>query len=100
MNLTDHRRDDLIMAATAHYLGRSTIAVGDHTKWLWEVWDQLEPHVQQFIERIVEDAIRREQTLFDSRGIAYTSSLGLGGKCDRECWLLLRDKWYRNRDSK
>lgn len=94
MKLSEQRRDDLIMSATAYYLGRRTIAVSDHVKWLFEVWEELEPHVQQYIERIVEDAIQRERNMFNSFGIAYVNGPGpLGEKCYRDCWILLRSKW-------
>lgn len=88
--------NDLVMSATAYYLGRSTALVQSHCDSLIKAWPQLDQHVKDFVKRIVEDAIRRERWSFTGDGILTTGSdyvPPLGHEMDRKMWLKVRQLW-------
>ena len=81
--------DDLIMSATAYYLGRQTISVDAHCECLVRAWPRLSDNVREYIERIVENAFAKE---------ACMAAMGkkiseLGDACDRESWCKVRKCW-------
>lgn len=79
---------DLVMSATAYYLGRRTANVGDFCRRLCLSWPSLPVAVQQFVERIVEEAYRRA---------ARTDRFALGNDCDRVEWDKVRRCWSEAR---
>lgn len=82
-------RDDLMAVAAVRYcLGRMTYIVGDCRDWLFAIWDDLSPGVQQIIQRDVEDEIERD-TRARTLGCEYGS---LGQSLDREVWLEVRKR--------
>lgn len=88
--------NDLVMSATAYYLGRSTALVQSHCEAVIKAWPQLDKHVKDFIKRIVENAIHRDRQMFTGDGILKTASnyvSPLGHEMDREMWLKVRQLW-------
>lgn len=91
--------NDLVMSATAYYLGRQTASVHSHCERLIKAWPQLDKHVRDYIERIVEREFCRFGALeaqTDESGCIRTGSgfvMPLGHKCDREMWLKVRQLW-------
>lgn len=95
MNITVERQNDLIMSATAYYLGRRTIQTCDHIQWLFENWDEFDEHVRKFVQRIVDDAIRRQRSMLSAGPLRVGSAivLPLGEKPEADMWVLLSGKW-------
>ena len=83
----DH--DDLIMSATAYYLGRRTISVADFCQRLRRAWPELSEDVQQYIQRLVEAEFARETIL---RRLQPDWN-PFGDQCDRDEWVAVRDLW-------
>ena len=81
--------DDLIMSATSYYLGRQTISVDAHCQCLIRAWPRLSENVREYVQRIVEDAFRRESILM-SMDPAFNP---FGDACDRESWVNVRKCW-------
>jgi len=69
---------DLVMSATSYYLGRRTIAVDEFCRSMVESWPNLPQHVRDYVQRVVEDAYRRDILGFD---------------CDRRSWDSVRALW-------
>lgn len=99
---------DLVMCGAAYYLGRTTIAVDDFCNRLVRAWDSLPEHVQDYIQRIVDEAFRRddisrenlvEQIVVDKEAdtIAFIPGRDcihpLGNSCDRASWQKVRYCW-------
>ncbi len=72
--------DDLIMSATAYYVGRRTASVSSHCKALVASWPLLSDSTRGFIQRVVENAFQRNR---------------LGDDCDRESWETVRRMWSK-----
>ena len=81
--------DDLIMSATAYYLGRATISVDAHCNCVVRAWPQLSHGVREYIQRIVDEAFRRDAR----KMIKGEKSYELGEGCDRESWEKVRKLW-------
>jgi hypothetical protein len=81
--------DDLIMSATAYYLGRRTASVGDFCQRLRRAWPDLSEDVRAYIRRIVESAFLQEEILLRLR----PGSSPFGHACDRDEWVAVRDLW-------
>ena len=79
----DH--DDLIMSTACYYLGRRTANVEDFCRRLVTAWPVLSQPVRDYVQRIVEDAFRREQ-----RPLSFCP---LGDDCDRASWCKVRACW-------
>lgn len=83
--------DDLIMSATAYYLGRATISVDAHCQCVVRAWPVLSRGVREYIQRIVEEAFRRDAR----KMIKGEKSYELGEGCDRESWEKVRACWKK-----
>lgn len=83
--------DDLIMSATSYYLGRETISVDAHCQCLVRAWPRLSESVREYVQRIVEEAFRREALMQDLKP-GYNP---FGAACDRESWLNVRKCWQQ-----
>jgi len=83
----DH--DDLIMSATAYYLGRRSISVGDFCQRLRRAWPELSEDVRAYVQRLVEAEFAREEILRRLQP-DWTS---FGDECDRDEWVAVRDLW-------
>jgi len=83
--------DDLIMSATAYYLGRRTINVGDFCQRLRRAWPELSEGVRAYIQRLVESQFAREGVL---RRLYLEPDWTLfGHACDRDEWVAVRNLW-------
>jgi hypothetical protein len=93
--MTDHLRhfdtDDLIMSATAYYLGRRTINVGDFCQRLRRAWPELNENVRAYVQRLVESQFAREGVLrrlyLEPDWILFVDA------CDRDEWVAVRNLW-------
>ena len=81
--------DDLIMSATAYYLGRTTASVDQHCSGIVKSWGHLNEHTREFIQQIVERAFTRD----DHERAFGLEPLSLGHDCDRESWERVRACW-------
>lgn len=81
--------DDLIMSATAYYLGRRTISVDAHCQCLVRAWPRLSEGVREYIQRLVEGAFEREASVAE----LMPRYSGFGDACDRESWCKVRACW-------
>ena len=91
--MTDHLRhfdtDDLIMSATAYYIGRRSINVGDFCQRLRRAWPELSDDVRAYIRRLVESEFAREGIL---RRLQPEWN-SFGDQCDRDEWVAVRNLW-------
>ena len=76
--------NDLVMSATAYYLGRQTAAVHSYCERLIKAWPQLDQHVRHYIQLIVESHFER---------FNLSDNLALGHDMDREMWLKVQQLW-------
>lgn len=82
--------DDLIMSATSYYLGRSTINVSAFCDSLVRAWPNLGHGTQGYIQRVVEEAFRRDDIARDGD---WSGPLPLGHDTDRAEWRKVRQCW-------
>lgn len=91
--------NDLVMSATAYYLGRQTAAVHSHCERLIKAWPQLDKHVRDYIERIVESEFSRYDAVLESikqmgeLRTGHSFVMPLGHDMDRKMWLKVRQLW-------
>jgi hypothetical protein len=85
----DH--NDLIMSATAYYLGRRTISVGDFCQRLRRAWPELSEDVRDYIRRLVESEFAREGIL--RRLNLHPQLNSFSDACDRDEWVAVRGLW-------
>lgn len=83
--------DDLIMSATAYYLGRATISVDAHCNCVVRAWPRLSQGVREYIQKIVDEAFRRDE----AKVLKGEKSYELGESCDRESWHKVRACWRK-----
>lgn len=76
--------DDLIMSATAYYLGRCTASVGWFCDCLIKAWPNLRVPTVKFAMRVVNEAFERYE-----RG----DTRALGHDCDRQKWMEVGKLW-------
>lgn len=81
--------DDLIMSATAYYLGRRTISVDAHCQCIVRAWGKLSQPVREYIQRLVDEAFRRDE-MRRAKGDSFRE---LGYACDCESWSTVRKLW-------
>jgi hypothetical protein len=82
-------KNDLIMSATAYYLGRRTISVDAHCEALVRAWPNLCESVRDYIKRIVEATFDQESNI-QRIGRDWSP---FGDACDRESWCKVRECW-------
>lgn len=82
---------DLIMSATAYYLGRRTAAVSSFCEQLVASWDEVPRFAADYIERIVEEAFQRDDLYRELK--SEESCRPLGADCDRAAWERVRQLW-------
>lgn len=88
--------NDLVMSATAYYLGRMTHLVDSHCDAVVKAWTDLPTHVRDYIQRIVDEAFSRHEIVK-----TLGKDLGpLGNNCDRESWEKVRACWSKKTEGK
>lgn len=86
---------DLIMSATAYYLGRMTIQMHAFVEDLIASWDELPAGVKRYIIRIVDEEFERDSFCRQAymEGRRESDSFPLGTDIDRAIWAELRSIW-------
>ena len=82
-------KNDLIMSATAYYLGRRTISVDAHCQAVVRAWPNLAQGVRDYIQTIVEATFNQELNM-QRIGRDWSP---FGDACDRESWCKVRECW-------
>lgn len=85
--------DDLIMSATAYYLGRTSAMVESHCDAVIAAWPDLSEQTQSFIRRIVDEAFCRHARLAEVRADSSWAGRPLGHDCDQQAWQKVRNLW-------
>jgi hypothetical protein len=85
----NHGRDGLmILAAVRYCIGRRTYIVNDCVNWIIENWDSWPDHIQNIIQRDVEESFVRDDEARLGNGYKW-----LGDDCDRAEWEKVRTLW-------